>query len=106
MEERIGSHDIWDNHGCRLSCKVLEIIEDTSHVEQGRRCVIWEHDHDSRQGPIGHTLLPVDDDRSEGVRDFLGAHGTACGREDLLTVDAAAEAVGGAKLRENTLGRW
>ena len=32
-EERFVSLDIWDKNGSRLSCKVLEILEEDSHVE-------------------------------------------------------------------------
>ena len=59
MEERIDGLDIWDDHGHRVSCKGLEILEESSHAEEKRRCVIWYHDYDSRQGPVGFTLLQV-----------------------------------------------
>ena len=31
---------------------------------------------DSRQDPIGRTLLQVEDGRSDGISDLLGAHGS------------------------------
>ena len=31
-DERIGDLDIWDNHGCRVSCKGLEVLDYDSRV--------------------------------------------------------------------------
>ena len=58
-----------------MICKVLDIIEDASHTDEISRCFIWEHEEESRQGPIGRTILQVEYDRSDGVCDILGAHG-------------------------------
>ena len=41
IEGRIVSLGIWDEHGCRVSCKGLDIIEKTLHVVERRNCVIW-----------------------------------------------------------------
>ena len=39
-EERIDGLDIWDKHGCRVSCKGLYMLEDASHVEERRICIV------------------------------------------------------------------
>ena len=75
MEEHIGGLDIWDEYGGKFSCKGMEMLEDTSHAEERHNCVEWQPGYDSSQGPIGRTLLQVEDDRSGGIHDFLGAYG-------------------------------
>ena len=74
MEKRIGSLDM-DEHGCRVSCKVLYMPEDAFHEVERIRCVLWYHGEDSRKGPIYRTLLEiVYYDRSDGVCDLMGTH--------------------------------
>ena len=71
MEERIGCPDTWDEHGRRICCKGLEILEGSYRVEGRRSCVIWQPEDDSRQGHIGITLLKVECANSYGVRNLL-----------------------------------
>ena len=88
MEELIVSLDIWDKHVHRSRCKVLEILGGASYLEERRICDVWYHEDDSRQGPIGSTFLQVEDYRSYGAHDFLGARGSARGWEALSVMDA------------------
>ena len=74
MEEWIGGLDIWDQHGHRVSCKVLEILEDAFRAVEICSCVVWQHEEEGKQLPIGRTLLNIEDNRSDIVRDFMGAH--------------------------------
>ena len=80
MEELIGVLDIWDDPGRKVSCKVLEILEDASHLKEIRSCKIWQNQDGIRKGPIVFTLLKVEDCISDDVFDFLGAHGTTHSR--------------------------
>ena len=89
-EERVCGLDIWDKHFCRVSCKVLEMLEDAYHVEERKNCVVWYHQDDSKQGHIGRKLLKVEDERSDGVHDLLGSQGTARGYKDPLTMGTDA----------------
>ena len=40
MKDHIGSLNILDKCGCRVSCKGLEMLDYTSHVEDRRRFVV------------------------------------------------------------------
>ena len=51
------------------------MFEDDFRVIERRSCFTWYHIKENRQGPIDRTLLQVEDDRSDGIRDFLGIHG-------------------------------
>ena len=53
------------------------MLEYASRAEERRSCFIWSHENESRHSFIGHTLLQVEDNRSEVAHDFLVAHGIA-----------------------------
>ena len=76
MEERIGGRDVWDEHGRRVSFKCLDMLEDNSHAVKRHICVVQQQMEESMQGPIYFTILQVDGDRVDGIRDFLGARGS------------------------------
>ena len=94
MEEHIGVLDIWDSHVCSLIYKGLYMLEDSSHVEERHICVVCQNEYESRKGNIGRTLLQVQYDKSDGVRDFLGVRGTAHCREAPLVVGTGKGEVG------------
>ena len=105
MEQNIGGLDILDKHGRRMICQVLYIIEDASHVEERRICVVWYNKDESRQGNIVNTLLQVEDDWSDVIHDLIGAHGTARSWEALLAMGVDAQAVDAAERWNNCVGR-
>ena len=99
MEQCIGDLDIWDEHGCRVSCKDLEMLNDAYHAQERRRFVVWYNSDESMQGTIGCTILQVEDDKSNGVYDLLDANGTNHSRKAPLAMGADAGGVG-------TTGGW
>ena len=90
MESCIGVLNIWDKHGHWVSCKRLHILEGVYHVEEIHLCIIWQHEDQSRQGHIGRTILQVEDDRSNGIRDLLGSHESAHGQQYPLAMGTDA----------------
>ena len=105
MKQRISGLDIWYKHVYSVIFKGLYMLQESSHVQDIRSCVIWQYEDENRQGPIGCTLLQVDDDRSYGVRDFLGSPCNAHGREYPFAVGADAGAVGSEERWDNTVVR-
>ena len=93
MEEFIRGLDIKYEYVHRVSYTGLKILEDALHVLERRCCVIWYLEEESRKGPIGHTILQVENDRSDGVCYLLGAHGgiTVHDRRGCMLVSAATD---------------
>ena len=58
------------------------MLEDVYCVEERHSCIAWDNEDKISQGPICRTLLQVEYDSSDGIRDFLGGHGeiTACNK--------------------------
>ena len=100
MEERIDGIDIWDKHGHRVIYKVLEMLQQASHVQERRKSVVWYHTYESRQGNIDRTVLQVQDDKSDGVHYFLVAHGTSSSWEAPLVMSADVGSVVAAEIWE------
>ena len=105
MKNCIGSIDIWDNHGCRVICKGLDIIEYYYHVEEILRCVVWQHEDEISQDNIGCRIFQVEYDRNYGAHDLPGAHGTARGWGDLIVMGADIGELDTAEIWNNIVRR-
>ena len=69
MGEHICGLDIWYDHGRRLIYKGVEMLQEDFRALERHICVVWYHEEDSRQGPIGCTLPQLEDAGSDDIHD-------------------------------------
>ena len=88
MECLIRSLNVSDVDGRRISCKVLEILQDSLQERDRFISFVCENDFGVGYDLIVCALLQVDGDKCDGIRDFLGAHewitGNTCLRPEQM----------------------